>query len=333
MGELVLNKLLVDRFGRSIDYARISLTDRCNYRCKYCMPERGVEWVPHSRIISYEEILFLIGWMFDAGIRKVRFTGGEPFIRKGLTSFLRGVNEIIPDMKIALTTNGSLLTKYAEEIRYLKLSGINISLDTLDEGKFSEITRGGVLKEVLKGIDAVKDFGIPIKMNAVLMRGFNDMEIPDMLDYASNKGILLRLIEFMPLDNEVWAKGRFISSSEVIDNISKLGGWTPAVFNNEPSLPLGPAKYYENPLTGQRIGIISAVTSHYCESCNRLRINSSGMLRPCLFSNFSLELRPALISKDSEELYRIFSSALDMKPGIGIRRGMEEPRHMVQIGG
>jgi len=333
MGELIFNKRLVDRFGRSIDYARISLTDRCNYRCIYCMPERGVEWVPHSRIVSYEEILFLINWMFNAGIRKVRFTGGEPFVRKGLTSFLLGVNEKIPDMKIALTTNGSLLTKYAEEIRNLRLTGINISLDTIDEGKFSEITRGGELKEVLKGIDAVKNFGIPIKINAVLMRGFNDMEIQDMLDYATNNGILLRLIEFMPLDNEVWAKGRFMSSSEVIDRISKLGNWTPAIFKNEPFLPLGPAKYYENPVTGQRIGIISAVTSHYCDSCNRLRINSSGMLRPCLFSNFSLDLRQALISKDSEELFRIFSSALDMKPKIGIKRGMEEPRHMVQIGG
>jgi cyclic pyranopterin phosphate synthase len=236
-------------------------------------------------------------------------------------------------MKIALTTNGSLLTKYTEEIRNLKIAGINISLDTLDESKFSEITRGGKLSEVLEGVEAVKDSGIPVKMNAVLIKGFNDEEIPQMLNYTSNKGILLRLIEFMPLDNEVWAKDRFISSLEVIDKISRLDGWAPFIPDNEPILPMGPAKYYTNSLTGQRIGIISAVTSHYCGSCNRLRVNSSGMLRPCLFSNFSLDLRPALISKDSEELFKIFSSALDMKPEIGVKHGNGEQRHMVQIGG
>jgi cyclic pyranopterin phosphate synthase len=297
------------------------------------MPENGVEWIPHANIISYEEILFLIEWMFDIGIRKVRFTGGEPLVRKGLVSFLHRVNEAIPEMKIALTTNGSLLAKFAEEIRTLKLSGINISLDTLDERKFTEVTRGGKLREVLEGIEAISDFAIPMKINVVLIKGFNDLEIPDMLDYASSRGILLRLIEFMPLDDEVWAKDRFISSFEVIDKISGLESWLPVINENEPSLPLGPAKYYRNMLTGQCIGIISAVTSHYCENCNRLRINSSGMLRPCLFSNFSLNLRHALISKDTGELIRIFFFFLDMKPKIGIKHVMDETRHMVQIGG
>jgi cyclic pyranopterin phosphate synthase len=294
------------------------------------MPENGVDWIPHARIISYEEVLFLIERMFDIGIRKVRFTGGEPLIRKDLIPFLHRVNETVPDMKIALTTNGSLLAGYAEGIRALKLAGINISLDTLDDRKFSEVTRGGNLSKVLEGIDAIKDFRIPVKMNVVLIKGFNDDEIPDMLDYAASKGILLRLIEFMPLDSEVWTKDRFISPYEVVDKISK---WNPAIVEGSPSLPIGPARYYVNSITGQRIGIISAVTSHYCESCNRLRINSSGELRPCLFSNFSLDLRPALISKDAEELFRIFTSALEMKPEIGIRQGAGETRHMVQIGG
>ena len=325
MGELNL----VDRHGRAVDYARISLTDRCNYRCRYCMPENGVAWIPHERIISYEEVLFLIQWMFNCGIRKARFTGGEPFVRKDIISFLRKVNEAVPDMKIALTTNGSLLAKHADEIRELRLAGINISLDTRDEIKFAHITRGGVLSDVLEGIDAVKDFGIPIKLNVVLIKGFNDMEIPDMLDYASGKGILLRLIEFMPLDDEVWTKDRFISPYEVINKISK---WEPVVVRDAPSLPLGPARYYVNPL-GQKIGIISAVTSHYCGSCNRIRVNSFGMLRPCLFSNSSFNLRPALISKDSEELTRVFTSALNMKPQIGVQQGAGESRHMVQIGG
>lgn len=330
MGD-ILN--LVDGHGRIVDYARISLTDRCNYRCLYCMPEKGVESISHSQIISYEEVLFLIGWMFRAGIRKVRFTGGEPLVRKGLIPFLHSVNETVPDMKIALTTNGSLLVKYADDIRKLKLTGINISVDTLDDGKFKEITRGGELMEVLLGIDTIVDFGIPIKMNVVLIRGFNDDEIPEMLDYTFKRGILLRLIEFMPLDNEVWAKGRYISSFEVVDKALKNDLWAPEIVQNSGSLPLGPAKYYVNSSTGQRIGIISAVSSHFCESCNRLRINSSGMLRPCLFSNSSFDLRPALISEDSRELYRIFTSALGMKPKIGVKQGMDETRHMVQIGG
>ena len=326
---------LTDKYGRVIDYARISLTDRCNYRCLYCMPANGVESIPHSQITSYEEILFLIEWMYSMGVRKVRFTGGEPLVRKGLIPFLCRVNETVPDIKIALTTNGSLLAKYSKEISTLKLAGINISLDTLNDRKFSEITRGGVLNEVFLGIDAIKDLGIPIKMNVVLIRGFNDEEIPEMLNYASDRGILLRLIEFMPLDDEVWAKSRFISSLKVVDKMFKSDILTPVDIRNSvnQSLPLGPAKYYENSSTGKRIGIISAVTSHYCESCNRLRINSSGMLRPCLFSNASLNLRPALISKDSEELLRIFSSALEIKPRIGMRHCAAESRHMVQIGG
>ncbi|MCL1875633.1 MAG: GTP 3',8-cyclase MoaA, partial [Synergistaceae bacterium] len=193
--------------------------------------------------------------------------------------------------------------------------------------------RGGILSEVLLGIDTIVDFGIPIKMNVVLIKGFNDDEIPEMLDYASKRGILLRLIEFMPLDNEVWAKGRYISSFEVVNKLSGIEGWTHVAQNDEDSLPLGPAKYYDNKVTGQRIGIISAVSSHFCETCNRFRINSSGMLRPCLFSNSSLDLRPVLIREDSQELFRIFSSALKMKPKIGVKQGMDESRHMVQIGG
>ena len=276
----------------------------------------------------------MVDWMFSVGIRKVRFTGGEPFVRKGLVPFLRKVNDMVPDMKIALTTNGSLLAQYTEEIRALRLSGINISLDTLDEGKFSDITRGGKLRDVLEGIEAVKDFGIPIKMNVVLIKGFNDDEIPDMLSYASSKGILLRLIEFMPLDNKVWSEDQFISSFEVISKISGFDVLAAVESRpqNVPSAPPGPAKYYVNLLTKQCIGIISAVTSHYCKSCNRLRISSSGMLRPCLFSNFKLDLRAALNSKDSEKLFGIFSRALKMKPETGIKHSTNKT-HMVQIGG
>lgn len=326
MGELSL----VDSNGRKIDYVRISLTDRCNFRCVYCMPEDGVEWIAHSEIMRYEDVLFLLSELGKWGVKKARFTGGEPLLRKGLTGFLRDVRRGLPDMRIAVTTNGALLVRFAKELEDIGIAGINVSLDTLDKDKFREVTRGGDIGDVLSGIAAASKTSVQVKMNCVLMRGFNDCEIYNMLEFSERFSVLLRLIEFMPLDGEVWSKNRFISSAEVLE---KLGGGWKERKTEDISVPAGPARYYRNTGSGQVIGVISAVSDHYCASCNRLRITANGKLRPCLFSNFSIDLLPVLRSRDEKGLREIFERAISVKPKIGVLGGRDETRHMVQIGG
>ena len=204
--------VMTDDFGRDLNYVRISVTDRCNYRCKYCMPPEGVEYLEHSEIMRYEEISFLCSVFWELGVRKVRFTGGEPLVRKGLVSFLKELNREFPEMKTALTTNGSLLEEYAEGLAQANLHSLNISLDTLDPVKFAGVTRLGDLDRVISGIRAAVKAGLRnIKLNTVLIRGFNDGEIAALMNFAKRERVLLRLIEFMPLEDGVWNEESFIS--------------------------------------------------------------------------------------------------------------------------
>ena len=188
---------LTDRFARKLNYVRISLTDRCNYRCTYCMPPQGVPFLDHQRILRYEEILFLCRVLFRMGVRRVRFTGGEPLVRRGLLPFLEQLRGELPELRLALTTNASLLAPHVPRLAALGLDSLNVSLDTLDPGRFRELTRLGNLEDVLGGLDAAREAGIrPIKLNAVLVRGQNDQELPRLLDFAHERGFLLRLRGF-----------------------------------------------------------------------------------------------------------------------------------------
>ena len=208
---------LVDGFGRRLNYVRISVTDRCNFRCTYCMPEEGVACLSHRDILRYEDIAFLCKAFADLGVGKFRFTGGEPLVRKGLVPFLQEFHREMPHIKTALTTNGSLLEEYAGELSRAGLHSLNISLDTLDPEKFRQITRIGDIGRVLAGIDAARRAGLKnIKLNAVLIRGFNDGEVERLLEFAEEHGLLLRLIEFMPHEDDVWTKDAFISGEEIL---------------------------------------------------------------------------------------------------------------------
>ena len=321
---------LIDDFGRNLNYVRISVTDRCNYRCKYCMPAEGVEFLEHSEIMRYEEISFLCRVLWELGVRKVRFTGGEPRVRRDLVSFLKELNGEFPEMKTALTTNGSMLGQYAEELAEANLHSLNISLDTLDPVKFADVTRLGNIENVISGIRAAVRAGIRnIKLNTVLIRGFNDGEIGDLMAFAKREKVLLRLIEFMPLEDDVWNEDAFISGEEILKMLPEGDSWQA---EKPDSAQAGPAKYYRNEKTGDSIGIITAVSNHFCKYCNRLRVSATGKLRTCLFAPVEIPMRPLILNEDSEGLKELILDSIKNKPRCwsDVRAGHQ---HMSGIGG
>ncbi|MDR1965612.1 MAG: GTP 3',8-cyclase MoaA [Synergistaceae bacterium] len=304
---------IIDPRGRLIDYARISLTDRCNYRCVYCMPEEGVARLSHGGIMRYEEIIWLARVLVSLGVRHIRFTGGEPLVRKGMPEFLLSFRKEFPDIRLSLTTNASLLGEAAPVIARARLSGINVSLDTVDPVKFSAVTRTGDIRDVFGGIEAAASSGIsPIKTNTVLMRGFNDAELPEILNFAWSLGLIPRIIEFMPLNESLWARDSFIGSDEIKSILNSLGDWKPEKTDSQ--YPRGPAKYFADRATGRRVGIIEAVSNHFCESCNRLRITASGKFRACLFNNREIPLLGMVRARDRDALTRAITEGIGLKP-------------------
>ncbi|HQF92302.1 MAG TPA: GTP 3',8-cyclase MoaA [Synergistaceae bacterium] len=336
--------LLTDRCGRTLTYLRVSLTDRCNLRCRYCMPEEGVPEVPHEEILSFEEVERLCALFSLMGIRKVRFTGGEPLVRRGVLAFLASFRRQLPHLRCALTTNGLLLAPMAPDLLSLGLAGINVSLDTLNHDKYRYITRWGDLNQVFRGIEAVQGH-IHIKINTVLIRGFNEGEIESLVHFAKDHGATLRFIEFMPLDGSVWSPDSFLSAEDMRLLLPDPGNWRP-----EESFPLifpegltpegegvtesdaGPAKYYRHVHTGQRVGTIAAVSSHFCRTCNRLRLSATGDLRTCLFQNQSLSLREALRAGDDSRVMEMVREAVRDKP-LSWQNLRDSERHMSRIGG
>lgn len=322
---------LRDSLGRKITYVRISVTDRCNYRCRYCMPAEGLPYIPHDQILSYEEITYLCQVLRDMGINKVRFTGGEPFVRKGFVDFVESFKQKLPEMKVAITTNGALLNTLKYRLSALNLTSINISLDTLDSEKFRHITRCGELHGVIEGITGFSEVSkTPIKLNTVLIRNFNDTEVFDLLAFAQRTRSLLRFIEFMPIDDGVWDKNCFVSSDEILSIVNKNNEWQPIV--GKISSDDGPARYFKNKFTGQHVGIIAAVSHHFCSTCNRLRVTATGELRPCLFSSEFIPLQHAIKTKDRESIISFLEESIKMKPICWKNLNISE-KHMSQIGG
>jgi cyclic pyranopterin phosphate synthase len=295
------------------------------------MPAEGLPFIPHDQILSYEEITYLCRVLRDVGISKVRFTGGEPLVRKGFVDFVKFFKQELPEMKVAITTNGALLNTLKDRLSELNLTSINISLDTLNPVKFRHITRCGELYRVIEGITGFSEVSkTPIKLNTVLIRDFNDTEVFDLLAFAQRTQSLLRFIEFMPLDDGVWDKNCFISSNEILSIINKNNEWTP--ISKKISSDDGPARYFENKLTGQHMGIISAVSHHFCSTCNRLRVTATGDLRPCLFSGESIPLRHDIQAKNRESITFFLKESIKMKPFCWKNLKISE-KHMSQIGG
>ena len=291
---------LVDSFGRKITYFRVSITDRCNYRCIYCQSEKQFEFIPHQEILRYEEIVEIVEEAVKLGITKVRITGGEPLAREGITDFIRQLREINKLEDISLTTNGFFLSEYAEKLKDAGLTRVNISLDSLQERKYNRITRGGSLEKVLKGIDfALKADLLPIKINTVLIRGINDDEVEDFVRLTLERPLNIRFIEFMPSGEESKDnyRDKFISVLEIKESLVEKYSFKPVDINSGN----GPANYYKIKGAKGTIGFITALSQHFCETCNRIRLTSEGKLRPCLFSNKEVDIKQAIRNAKTDD--------------------------------
>lgn len=324
-----------DAFQRNINYLRISVTDKCNLRCVYCMPEEGIELTHHKEILRLEEIYKIIQSAVMVGITKVRFTGGEPLVRKGITDLIRMVRDIPEIDDIALTTNGILLREMALALKKAGLNRVNISLDTLSPDKFTQITRGGQLGKVWLGIEKARDVGFdPIKINTVAIRGFNDNEVQEFVDLTRTIPLHVRFIELMPIGpGKLAARDGYISTAEMIEAISSRQ----EIIAEKKLTGNGPARYYRIPGAPGTIGFISPISNHFCETCNRLRLTAEGQLRPCLQSPKEIDIKTALRGGASQlELANIIRLAINSKPE---KHDMAESgwtgnrRVMTQIGG
>lgn len=316
-----------DSFGREINYLRISLTDRCNLRCKYCMPEDGISKFSHDEILTLEELYEIIEIFVELGINKIRFTGGEPLVRKGIVELISKVSKLHGVKDIAMTTNGILLKEYAKDLKDAGLNRVNISLDTLDEDKYRTITRGGNLHRILEGIEEAKKVGLtPIKINTVLIGGFNDDEIESLVGLTERENIDLRFIELMPIGEAAsWAKENFISNNRVLE---KVGSLLPVPREDISS----PAVYYKLPNGKGKVGIINPISCKFCENCNRVRLTSQGRLKLCLHSDIEIDIREALNSgQDIKKL--IIDSIGKKEESHHLEDGEYIKRNMNQIGG
>ena len=326
---------MFDHINRRIEYLRISITDRCNLRCVYCMPEEGIPALRHGEILSYEEILRVVRVAAGAGIKKVRLTGGEPLIRKDVASLVRQIAAVPGIEDLALTTNGILLGRMADELADAGLRRINVSVDSLVPERFEKLTRGADLATVLGGIDKAEKAGFsPIKINMVPIHGLNADEIPDFARLTISKPWHVRFIEFMPIGaRAMWDETKVVKTREVMDAISKLGELEPV----ERGESDGPARHFRLPGAKGLLGFISPLTAHFCGTCNRLRLTADGKLRPCLFSESEIDLKtPMRAGCGDEELIRLLNVALSVKPeGHSMAQGVQDiyRRTMSKIGG
>jgi len=304
---------LRDGFKRKIDYMRISITDRCNLRCIYCMPAGLPRPIQYKEILKYEEIVRIVTIAISSGVKKIRLTGGEPLIRKNVVELVKMLKEIKGIEELSLTTNGIFLADYAEELADAGLDRVNISLDSLNSERYKTITGGGNLDDVLKGIEAAEKHGLtPVKINMVPVRGINEDEIETFASLTFRAPYQIRFIEFMPFGSrESWTPERFISMDEIKSFAEKIGVLHPANLKKS-----GPARYYRFEGALGVLGFISPLSNHFCNECNRLRLTADGKLRPCLFSETEIDLKPALRSKFSsnDEIERLINLAVQMKP-------------------
>ena len=328
--------MLQDRFQRTINYLRISVTDRCNLRCVYCMPPQGITWQPHSSIMRYEEIVEVARVMAGLGLREIRLTGGEPLVRPGVAGLVRMLSGLPGIEDIALTTNGLLLEKMAAELAEAGLRRVNVSLDTLKPERFARISRGGDWSRAWRGLEAAQAAGLtPIKLNMVVLRGVNDDEIEDMARLTLTRPWQVRFIELMPTQNQVpWGEEfpplekAYISLQEIRQRLEPLG-----LEPVDGKVGNGPASEYRLRDALGKIGFISPVGEAFCSRCNRLRLTADGRLRPCLFSDLEVPLLPAL--RAGEPILPLIQQAVQLKPeGHTLHQNpILLGRCMAQIGG
>jgi cyclic pyranopterin phosphate synthase len=313
---------------RRVDYLRLSITDRCNFRCVYCMPPEGVPPRTHADILSYEELLAFTRAAIDVGISRVRVTGGEPLVRKGCVEFIAALAALEGLADLSLTTNGILLPAHGAGLRAAGLHRVNISIDSLDTARYARITRGGRLADALAGLDAAIVAGFaPVKVNAVLLAGIED-EVEAFVALTRERGVHVRFIEYMPLDRRLTPEGEFVPAMLMLERLR-------AAFELEPvdgdgPLGHGPARYYRVPGATGTIGFIAGVSDHFCDTCNRLRLTADGRLKNCLFSGREVDVRP-LIGRP--ELTATIAAAIADKNFDRRVEALANGRSMSEIGG
>ena len=324
---------MVDKYGRKIEYMRVSITDRCDLRCKYCMPE-GCEKVSMSRILTYEQIVRICRAAAELGISRIKITGGEPFVRLGCTDLMREIKAIDGIEEVTVTTNGQTLDRYIEELCEIGVDGINISLDTMDADRFTYITGGGKLEKTLRSIELSAESGIKTKVNSLPQKGFNEDELENIAGLAFKYGIDVRFIELMPVGAADADRG--LSNEDVLQRLMKE--W-PDLEPDESVHGNGPAVYFKRPGVKGSIGFISALHGKFCSECNRVRLTSQGQLKPCLYYDSGTDLVPFL-SGTEEELTEALRDAIMKKPEAHCfdekdKRGDDHVEHrlMSQIGG
>lgn len=319
---------MLDKYGREINYLRVSLTDRCNLRCIYCMPKEGVEKLCHENILRYEEIIKIVQTASKLGIKKIRYTGGEPLIQRNIEQLIYETS-IIPGIEdIAITTNGLLLYEKADDLKKAGLNRVNISLDSLKEDKFKYITRGGDLKTVLSAIEKCISIGLkPVKINTVLLRGINDDEIDDLIHLTKDMPLNIRFIELMPIgEGEKLYSNCFISNDEVIEGLT---GLIPLKSKEGSTAKLYSKKGYKG-----TIGFINPLSCKFCSSCNRIRLTSAGTIKPCLHSDNEINIREVL--NDELGLRKVLKDVIYNKPAehrLNEDGKSESHRNMYEIGG
>jgi cyclic pyranopterin phosphate synthase len=325
----------IDAYDRPITYLRVSVTDRCNLRCFYCMPANDFHPLKHTDILTYEEILRLIHVATDAGVTKVRLTGGEPLLRRDFVHFVESVCRIPLLQDVSLTTNGILLKELAQPLFDAGLHRINVSLDTLNPSKYAKIAGRPFFQAVWEGLETAESLGFsPIKINVVTMKGVNDDELRQFADLSIKKPYHVRFIEYMPVGRDSdWKPERYISSDEIRARLAAFSSLHPIPRSSHD----GPAERYRFKSGKGEIGLISAISHHFCPSCNRLRLTADGRLRPCLFSNEEVDIKtPLRLGQSREELKSVFKKTIAKKPRrhhVQAAEKGESLRPMISIGG
>ena len=317
---------MTDQFGREITYLRLSVTERCNLRCRYCMPEEGICKKAHSEMLTQEEMVQAVRAAASLGVTKLRVTGGEPLVKKNIVSICENCAAVPGIREICITTNGILLPQYAEDLKAAGVTRVNLSLDTLDAQKYARITRWGSLDDAMAGFHAALNAGFEkVKINAVLIGGFNDDEIPALAELTKRYPVDVRFIELMPMQNhDEFGQSAFLPVKTVLEKLPEV----------EPVFPDGGvARLYRLPGAIGNIGLISPVSDHFCASCNRLRLTADGKIKPCLHSNDELSIK----GLSFEEMLAAFRQAILEKPAhhaaLSAQLRSEAGRNMNQIGG
>lgn len=298
--------MLIDGHGRKVDYLRISVTERCNFRCQYCMPEKPFSWVPHENLLSYEELFEFVKVAIDEGVTKIRITGGEPLLRKNLDSFIKMIYEYCPTIDLSMTTNAFLLEDCAKLLKDAGLKRINVSLDSLQKEVAHHIAQKDVLEQVLRGIDKAYEVGLKVKVNCVPLKDINDTEIITLLEYCKQKNYEIRFIEFMENSHANVKKG--LNSHEIQEIIGEK-----YLFTKLPRTGSSPSQSYQLE-DGYIFGIIEPHLDDFCSDCNRIRLTAEGYLIPCLYFEDALSIAEAIKKKDIKEATNILKTVLQNKP-------------------